>query len=161
MLDIPSISAIAAAIGVIVGVILTYLEVRNLVRARQTDVIWRNYLSFNSKEFLEAYLKVYNLEFEDYNDFVKKYGLPFADNPVAVALSMVGNLFEGAGELLHKGLADYETVSNIPTGMMWKKMRPIVEGARKQYKFPALWDHFEYLYNEMKKREQQLASKTA
>jgi hypothetical protein len=33
---------------------------------------------------------------------------------------------------------DYETVSGIPTGMAWEKMRPIVEGAREQYNFPAL-----------------------
>jgi hypothetical protein len=136
------------------------LQVRNLVKARRAEVIWKNYLSFNSKEFLEALLKVINLEFEDYNDFVKKYGLPLAENPVAVALCMVCNLFEGAGELLHKGLADYETVSNIPTGMTWEKMKPIVEGARKQYNFPVLWTDFEYLYNEMKKREQKLQQST-
>jgi hypothetical protein len=154
MVDIPSISAVVAMTGVIVGVVFTYLQVRNLVKARRTEVIWKNYLSFNSKEFLEALLKVWNLEFVDYNDFVEKYGPPFAENPVAVALAMVGNMFERAGEFLHKGLADYETVTNIPTDMTWEKMRPIVEGARKQYDFPALWTNFEYLYNEMKKRKQ-------
>lgn len=153
-LDIPSISAIVAAIGVLIGVAFTYLEIRDLVKARRTEVIWRNYQSFCSKEFLEALLKVVNLEFEDYNDFVEKYGSILAENPVAVALCMVGNVFEGAGELLHKGLADYETVSNIPTVIVWEKMRPIVEGARKQYNFPALWTNFEYFYNETKKREQ-------
>jgi len=157
MLDVPSISAIVAAIGVIVGVVFTYSEVGNLVKARRTDVSWRIYQSFCSKEFLEAVYKVWNLEFEDYNDFVKKYGPPFAENPVAVALAIVGNLYEGAGELLYRGLADYESVSNIPIGMMWEKMKPIVEGARKQYNFPTLFNKFEYLYNETKKREQQLA----
>jgi len=37
MLDIPSISAIVAAVGVIVGFVFTVLELRNLVKARQTD----------------------------------------------------------------------------------------------------------------------------
>jgi hypothetical protein len=157
VVDITEISAIAAAMGVIVGVVLTYLEVRNLVRARQTDAFWRVYQSFNSKEFLEAMYKVFNLEFEGYNDFLKKYGPPFAESSVAVALGTVGNLYEGAGELLYRGLADYESVSNIPTSMTWEKMKPIVEGARKQYNFPSLFNKFEYLYNEGKKREQQLA----
>ncbi len=157
MLDIPSISAIVAAIGVIVGVVFTYSEVGNLVKERRTDVSWRIYQSFCSKEFLEATYKVWNLEFEDYNDFVKKYGLPFAESTVAVALALVGNLYEGAGELLHRGLADYESVSNIPTSMMWEKMKLVIEGTREQYNFPGLWTNFEYLYNELKKREQQLA----
>jgi len=154
MLDIPSISAIVAAVGVLVGVVFTYLEVGNLVKARRTDVSWRIYQSFNSKEFLEATYKVWNLEFEDYNDFVKKYGLPFAESPVAVAFAIVGNLYEGAGELLYRGLADYESISNIPTSIMWEKVKPIVEGARKQYNFPTLFNKFEYFYNETKRREQ-------
>lgn len=152
--DIPSISAILAAIGVLVGVVLTYLEVRHLVRARRTEIIWKNNSNFNSKEFLEALLKVTNLEFKDYNDFVEKYGLPLAESPVAVALCMVGNMFEGAGDLIHKGLAEYETVSDIPVSMVWEKIKPIAEGARKQYGFPSLWTDFENLYNELKIREQ-------
>jgi len=154
MLDIPSISAIVAAVGVLLGVILTYLEVRHLVKARRTEIIWKNHSSFNSKEFLEALLKVTNLEFKDYNDFVEKYGLPLAESPVAVALCMVANMFEGAGNLIHQGLADYETVSDIPVNMVWEKIKPIAEGARKQYNFPSLWTDFENLYNKLKIREQ-------
>ena len=43
MLDIPSISAIVAAIGVIIGVVFTVLEPRNLVKTRQTDLMIRLY----------------------------------------------------------------------------------------------------------------------
>ncbi len=39
MLDIPSISAVVAATGVIVGVILTIVKLRNLVKQRQTDLM--------------------------------------------------------------------------------------------------------------------------
>lgn len=39
MLDIPSILAIVAAVGVLIGVVLAVLELRNLVRQRQTDLI--------------------------------------------------------------------------------------------------------------------------
>jgi len=35
MLDIPSISAVVAAAGVIIGVVLTVIELRNLVKQRQ------------------------------------------------------------------------------------------------------------------------------
>ena len=153
MVDVTEVSALVAAAGVLIGVALTYLEVRNLVKARKTDVAWRIYQSFNSREFLEATYKVWNLEFDDYNDFLKKYGPPFAETPVAISIGIVGNLYEEAGELLHKGLAEYESISNIPANLMWEKMKPVVEGARKQYNFPQLFDKFEYFYNEMKKRE--------
>jgi hypothetical protein len=41
----------------------------------------------------------------------------------------------------------------------WEKVKPIIKGYRKASNQPTyLWD-FEYLYNEMKKREQKLQSK--
>jgi hypothetical protein len=52
--DIPSISAIIAAIGVLVGVILTVLELRHLAKSRRIDSYWRILSTFNSKEYLEA-----------------------------------------------------------------------------------------------------------
>ena len=92
MLDIPSISTIIAAIGVIIGVVLTVLEIRNLVDTRQTDLVIRLYSTFGSKEVQDA----------------------------------------------------------------WEKIKPIAEGERKQTNRPQIWEWFEYLYNEMQKREQQL-----
>ena len=154
MVDIQEVSIAVASASVAVGVIYYSLQLRHQTKSRKTDAFWRVYQSFNSKEFLEASFKVWNLEFEDYDDFLKKYGPPFAENPVAVAICLVGNLYEGAGELLYRGLADYKTVSNIPTSMMWEKLKPIAEGARKQYNFPSFWNRVEYLYNEGKKREQ-------
>jgi hypothetical protein len=156
MVDIQTVSIMLASASVIAGVVYYALQLRHQTKTRKTDAFWRIQQSFNSKEFLEAVFRVWNLDFEDYNDFLKKYGQPFAESPAAVALAVVGNLYEGAGELLHRGLVDYESISNIPTSITWEKMKPIIEGTRKQYNFPALYDKFEYLYNEVKKREQQL-----
>jgi hypothetical protein len=39
---------------------------------------------------------------------------------------------------------------------LWEMMKPMVEGARKQWRVPKSLEWFEYLYNEMKKREQKL-----
>ncbi|NIO38532.1 hypothetical protein GTO27_12670, partial [Candidatus Bathyarchaeota archaeon] len=55
MLDIPSISALVAVAGVIVGVILTVVELRNLVKQRQTDLVVRLYSTYGSKESQEAW----------------------------------------------------------------------------------------------------------
>ena len=157
MLDIPSISAVVVAIGVIVGVAFTVLELRHLAKTRQTDLMMRLYSSFTTKEFMEAFLKVINLEFKDYKDFVEKYGSVFSDNPANIAWWMVWAYFEEAGHLLYRRLIDVDLAYELlPAFVVWEKMKPIAEGMRKQYNQPQWYEWFEYLYNEMQKREQRL-----
>jgi hypothetical protein len=157
MVDISSISAVVAAIGVIVGVVFAVLELRNLVKIRQTDLMMRLYSSFTTKEFTEAFFKVINLEFKDYKDFVKRYGSAFSDSPANIAWWMVWAYFEGAGHLLYRRLIDVDLAYEfLPAFVVWEKMKPVVEGMRKQYNQPDWYEWFEYLYNEMKKREQRL-----
>lgn len=148
MVDISSISAIIAAAGVIVGFVFTYLQLRNLVKTRRTELRWRILQSTNSKEFLEAGMKIMDMEFKDQKDFEEKYG------DLRVEMTLVLNLFDGIGELLRKGLTDYETVSSMPVVVMWEKLIPFVEGARRAYDDPSWWANFEYFYNEAKKRQQ-------
>ena len=157
MLDIPSISAIVAAVGVTVGVTLAYLEVRTLVKQRQTDLIMRLHSNALNKETMEAYIKVMSLEFRDYNDLVEKYGLPLSENPTNTAIRMMTMFFEGIGVLLHRKLVDIDLVIELfPVGSAWEKMKPIAEGLRKTYNEPRVCEWFEYLYNEIQKREQSL-----
>jgi hypothetical protein len=157
MVDISSISAVVAAIGVIVGVVFAVLELRNLVKIRQTDLMMRLYSSFTTKEFTEAFFKVINLDFKDYKDFVKRYGSAFSDSPANIAWWMVWAYFEGAGHLLYRRLIDVDLAYEfLPAFVVWEKMKPVVEGMRKQYNQPDWYEWFEYLYNEMKKREQRL-----
>jgi len=136
VVDITEISAVVAAAGVLVGVVYYILDMRNQTRQRQTDMLWRIYSSFNSKEFQEAMIKVQILEFKDHNDFVKKYG-SFFKSPVALAFGMVGNMYEGLGHLLHRKLVDPELVFEfVPVGWAWEKMKPMIEELRKQFNMP-------------------------
>ena len=68
----------------------------------------RLYSSFTTKEFMEAFLKVINLEFKDYKDFVKKYGSVFSDSPANIAWWIVWAYFEEAGHLLYRRLIDVD-----------------------------------------------------
>jgi len=54
MLDIASISGIVTAISVIVGVVFAVLQLRDLVRTRQTEIVNSLYSSVRTKEYLEA-----------------------------------------------------------------------------------------------------------
>lgn len=137
---------------------IIFFHLRQQVKVRQTDLVWRLYSDLNRKEFHEAWTKTINLEFKDYNDLVKRYGQPFSGKPVTSAIIMVANFFEGVGVLLHRKLVDISMVEELlPVEMTWEKMKPIVAGMREQFNEPRFYEWFEYLYNEMKKREQQLA----
>ena len=87
----------------------------------------------------------------DYNDYTKKYGW-------SEALE-VGMFFEGIGVLLHRRLVDIDLVDDLfsgPIKMTWEKMKLLAEGARKHLNQATVFEWFEYLYNEMQKREQSL-----
>jgi hypothetical protein len=100
-------------------------------------------------------LKVANLEYEDYTDFLKKYGPLSSETPVNIAFFKVANYFDELGTLLHRGLIDADMVSEFLTPstlQAWDKMKPAIEGFRKVTGRTFLrW--FEYFYTEMKKRE--------
>ena len=162
MLNIPSISAVVAALGVIVGVVFTVLELRNLVKTRQMGMLMRIYLTWGSEDMKKALGRFMALEIKDYNDFAKKYGLINSPkrSPVWVDIDRIGWFINGIGLLVHRKLADIETVDDLfGYGVIniWERMKPLVEGWRKQLNFPKSFGWFEYLYNELKRREQQLA----
>jgi hypothetical protein len=37
--------------------------------------------------------------------------------------------------------------------MTWNKVKPFVEGVREQFNQPTMYEEFEYLYNQIRKRE--------
>ena len=156
MLDISSINAISgilAAIGVIVGVVFAVLQLRDLAKTRRTDLVIRLYSAFGSKEIQEAWEKLRTREFEDYSAYSKEYGL--------LEINTVGWFFEGVGVLLARKLIDIGLVDDLfssPVKRAWERMKPIAEGMRKQTQRPQIWEWFEYLYNEMQRREQELAT---
>jgi len=109
---------------------------------------------------VEAYQKISNLKFNDYNDFVEKYGSLYAEGPEQTAIMMCAMFMEGIGVLLHRKLVDIEAIRELfPIESGWRKLEPVLIGTRKQYSTPGTYEWFEYLYNEMKKREQKLQSK--
>ena len=150
MLDIPSISAIVAAVGVLVGVTLAYLEVRTLVKQRQTDLVIRLYSTMGARGFQEAWDRFMKGEIKDLDDFERKYSVEGYE---------IGIFFEGVGVLLHRKLIDIGLVDDLfsaPVKMTWEKMKPLAEATRKRLNLPQMGEYFEYLYNELQQREQSL-----
>ena len=68
------------------------------------------------------------------------------------------NYLEGIGILVRRKLVDIDLVYDFWSGdiaTLWEKLKPIVEGEKRKWKYPLLLNS-EYLYNEIKKREHQL-----
>jgi hypothetical protein len=76
MLDIPFISGIMAVAGVIVGVVFTVLELRNLVKQRQTDVVIRLSSFLDDKEIAEALTTIVSSDFKDVDELRGKVTPP-------------------------------------------------------------------------------------
>jgi hypothetical protein len=154
---IQTISIAIASAGVVAGIVYYAFQVRHQTKIRQTDLIMRLHSQACSKEFVEAYQKISNLKFNDYNDFVEKYGSLYAEGPEQTAIIMCAMFMEGIGVLLHRKLVDIEAIQELfPIESGWRKLEPILAGTRKQQGRSGVYEWFEYLYNEVKNREKKL-----
>ena len=155
MVDIQTISIAIASAGVLVAAIYYVLQIRHQKRMRQTDVLMRLYSTWVSEDLQKAGWAVMELEYKDYEDYVKKYGASGTLHNILVW--RVGHFFNGIGVLVQSQLADINLVDKLfgfYVIWLWEIMKPMVEGSRKQFNVPKSLEWFEYLYNEMKKREQ-------
>lgn len=160
MLDIPSISAIMAAVGVLIGVVFTMLQLRDLVKTRHSDLFMCLYSTWGSEDINKAHRKFLALKFKDYDDFVKKYG-PIAGSEEAESsqiwcdIDRIGWFFNQMGFLVKEKLVHIKLVDELLgywVIKVWETMKPLVYGWRKQYNMPESYQWFEYLYNEVRKR---------
>ncbi len=159
IVDVASFSAAVAALSVVVGVIFAIFQMRDAAKTRHTGLIIQlnPALKVTISEVIECVSRIWNLEFKDYSEYLKNYGDPLSDK----ALHTVTTYYDGLGFLLHKRLIDVDTIEYILSGSttgVWEKLKPIIEGMRKQYNIPELFEWFEYLYNELQRREQRLQS---
>ncbi len=151
MVDIQTISIAIASASVVAGIIYYSFQIRNQTKARNTDLVIRLYTTFGNKQMRETWERVTTRESLDFETYKSKYGLSDVNE--------IGWFFEGVGVLLHKKLIDIATVDDLfssPIKISWEKLKTVAEGERKQSDRPQIWEWWEYLYNEMKKREQKL-----
>ena len=149
MVDIQTVSIAIASAGVFAASIYYILQIRHQNRMRQTDLVMKLYSQFSSLEFQKVWYEVLKREAKDYYDYEKKYG--FAE------YSIIDIFFEGIGILLKRKLIGIELVDDMfttPVKWTWEKMKDITLELRKVRKAPEIGEWLEYLYSEMKKREQ-------
>jgi hypothetical protein len=166
VVDIQTISIAIASAGVFLAAIYYIFQIRHQTKMRQTDLIMRLYSTLGSKEFVENDPKIFNQEFKDFEGFMHKYGSfsKFMESPDYAPFMMDSMFFEGVGILLHRKLVDIELVDDLfssPIITIWEKMLPMTKALREYFNRPQMGEWFEYLYDEMKKREQKLQQSKA
>ena len=157
IVDLTEISVIVATAGVLVGVVYYILAIRNQAQTKQTDLVMRLYATFSTSEFQDAWTKVRKrapkADIADIDEFDEKVGLR--------EFNQVCLFFEGIGILLQRKLVDARMVEDLFGGSVdraWGYVRKAVYHGRQQMNDPTIYYYFEYLYNEMKKREQKAQS---
>jgi hypothetical protein len=151
MVDIQTVSVVVASASVVAGVIYYLFQIRLQTKVRQTDLVIRLYTTFAQKEMRQTWERVRNREDLDFEAYQQKYGLS--------DVNVIGWFFEGVGVLLRRKLVDIAAVDDLfssPIKISWEIMKPIAEGERKKFGRPQIWEWWEYLYNEMQKREKKL-----
>jgi hypothetical protein len=166
MLDIPSISAIVVAAGVLVGVIYYVLDLRHQrsmrqieVESRQANLFMQIYDCYHNEDFLNKLNEIiYEWDWKSFDDFWQKYG-PSTNAKAFAKFDTVGTYFKGVGILLKKKLIDLDLVDELmgtSVRKFWEKSSSFVKEDRVR-EWPHSFEELEYLYNELKKREQQSA----
>jgi len=157
VVDVSTVSIVIASAGVLAGVIYYILEIRHQSRLRQTESVTRlsPWFNMNAREVQEAITQVCSIEYENYEDYLAKY----SEKPEHMMLKVLGNYFEGIGILVYRKLVEPDIVYDFWGDIiqsLWKKIKPLIADMRKDSGDPNTFKHWEYLYEEMKKRKQKL-----
>jgi hypothetical protein len=153
MVDIQTLSIAIASAGVFAAAIYYIFQIRHQTGIRQTDLVIRLYSSVSSKDFLEAWENFRDREIKSHADYKEKYGF--------LEFNQVFAVFDEVGILLRRKLIDVDIAfdlfgdSVIYIKEKFKPWEGTIDDVRESR------GGFGYLYNEMKKREQQQASKKA
>jgi hypothetical protein len=166
MIQIEYLPIVLTGIGIIVSILYYASVLRNTNKTQQMQLETRQvqlYMDLHetrrSPEFQKLWFRVAFLdEWDDVEDYYSKYG--HENNLESYAEhGSIWTQYDGIGFLLKKNVIDLSFIDDALKNsvmVMWNKFEPIIFDARERSGEPNLYNHFEYLVNELK----QAGSKT-
>ena len=148
-MGIAGVSIVIAAASVAAASTFYSFQIRNQLRLRKTDLVMRLYSTFDSLEFQRAFHTIYWADFHDYDSAM---AITCGERQV---WSYVLCFYDQVGVLLRRKLIDLDLVDDLlgnSTRQIWEKVAPAIREARDRYD-PRLHEHFEYLYDEITRRD--------
>jgi hypothetical protein len=150
-------------ISVPIGVFYHIMTLRNTrknqemqLETRQAQLFMQIYRDMSSPEHYIRFNELLNMEWEDWDDYFRKYGS--TNNPEAYA-SRNSMLYRrsGVGLLVKDGLIDVDRVFDLMNWTIlwqWKKWKDIIITIRGLYNNPSWMEGFEFIANEMVKESE-------
>jgi hypothetical protein len=173
-ITLPIILQIVQTVGILVGIIYYITIMRNQQRTREltlesqelarkaqeqaletrkVQLFMQIYQDMNSTENLRIYSELINMEWEDWDDFRRKYGSKNNPESYVLRYSMWVRL-NGVGLLVKDGHIDVGSVHDLMRQTIltqWEKWGDIIIRIREEYNMVGFCDGFEFLANEMVK----------
>ena len=162
MVDVQTIGVLVAAISVSIAAIYYVMTLRvqqknmkHTLETRQTQLFMQLLTLYDNKEFLKDFATTaYLTKYEDYNDWLRKYG-PQTNLEHWASWARVGRFFDGTGILVKRNLVDADLVIDEMREQIiltWDIVKPWVTGVREVMNSPNTWENFEYLAGEARRR---------
>ena len=163
-MDLLELAALMQAVGILVGIVIALLQLRDLGKTRKADLLMELYATFRSKDFTRDYMEVLQHSWKEVDDWMEiRAGLPTIKNLEAISLWLsVPLYFEGVGVLLYRKMIDIALVDDLLSSeilVLWESIEPAVKEMRVRMNRPQLFEYCEYLYEQIKRREQKLSSR--
>lgn len=147
--SVAAASVVIAAASVVAASTFYSFQIRNQTRVRKTDLVMRLYSTWDSLEFQEAFHRVYWADFHDLDSLIESLG---GQRHIG---SYLFYFYDQVGALLKRGLVELDLVDDLlgnSTRQLWERVEPVIRQIRERSDDPRLYEHFEYLYEEMTRR---------
>ena len=157
VVDIQTVSIAIASAGVFLAAIYYIFQIRHQDKMRHMDLFMRLYSIWGSEDMLNAHRRFMILKVETYDSWVKKEGPVTEPSQVNTDIDRIGWFFNLMGFIVKEKIVHIKLIDELLGYWVikdWETIKPLVDGWRKQYNIPESYRWFEYLYNEMKKKEQ-------
>ncbi len=170
-----TIGILTACISVVIGVVNQILSRRRTeamaqltLETRQAQLFMQIYNRWTSRDVTKSYGAIrYKYSKEEYAALETRLLNPpnsEVDLDVYANYQMLATFFEGLGILVKRGLVDISLVEDLFSRRIiwyWEyHVEPLAEKYRQVLQDPTLYDELEYLYHEMKQRQQQATIST-
>ena len=150
-------------VGILVGIAIALWQIRDMNKTRRLQMIQQIWEWLSSEESYTRIGTLLQMEWTDYEDFNRKYGVRFNLENYAKRYAAMGKL-NGLGYLVKEGAIDLGTVYDHSSPIviwLWVKFEPIIKELRKM-STPDMLNWWEYLVDklmiEMKERGDTLTS---
>jgi len=137
--------------AVICGVVFAVIQIRQYREGKQREIALELLRSFQTPDFAKALLAVYNMP----DDLTKEEIEAHAGEDMHLIYALM-TTWESLGVLVFRGEVSLSLVDDFfsgPITISWRKLKPYVSGEREQQNRETIEEWFEWLADQLTKRE--------